>query len=261
MAWNKLWTWDAVRDAREANKVWKPSKAAERAYAKQLKSVADRVAEVLSKAPTPAVAERQLREYAEALDPWARQAAANMVRKVSKRNGQSWREAAARWGIDLKGFLEADISKALRERTEENVRLIKSLATDVADEVAKLAEEAVVSGLRAEGLARKISAKGDVSMSRARTIARTEVSKAGTALTKARAESVGSEGYIWRTAGDANTRTSHQAMSGRFVRWDTPPTLDGMTGHAGEFPNCRCYPEPVVHDSSGQAVGSPLPTV
>ncbi|HBB8701832.1 TPA: phage head morphogenesis protein, partial [Escherichia coli] len=22
-----------------------------------------------------------------------------------------------------------------------------------------------------------------------------------------------------------------------------PPTLDGMTGHAGELPNCRCYKE------------------
>ena len=24
------------------------------------------------------------------------------------------------------------------------------------------------------------------------------------------------------------------------------PTLDGLTGHAGALPKCRCYPEPVV---------------
>uniref|UniRef100_UPI00255ADB8F DUF6883 domain-containing protein n=1 Tax=Pseudodesulfovibrio pelocollis TaxID=3051432 RepID=UPI00255ADB8F len=88
----------------------------------------------------------------------------------------------------------------------------------------------------------------------------TEVSKAGTALTRARAESVGSEGYIWRTARDGATRPSHRAMEGRFVKWSEPPTLDGMTGHAGEFPNDRCYPEPVVHDSAGGEVASPLPT-
>jgi uncharacterized protein with gpF-like domain len=36
-------------------------------------------------------------------------------------------------------------------------------------------------------------------------------------------------------------------MEGKFVAWDKPPKLtDGTTGHAGEFPNCRCYPEPVI---------------
>jgi uncharacterized protein with gpF-like domain len=35
-------------------------------------------------------------------------------------------------------------------------------------------------------------------------------------------------------------------MEGKFVTWDDPPTLDGMKGHAGQFPNCRCYPEPVI---------------
>jgi uncharacterized protein with gpF-like domain len=35
-------------------------------------------------------------------------------------------------------------------------------------------------------------------------------------------------------------------MDGQFVKWSEPPTLDGLTGHAGALPNCRCYPEPVV---------------
>jgi hypothetical protein len=32
-------------------------------------------------------------------------------------------------------------------------------------------------------------------------------------------------------------------MKDKFVRWDNPPTLDGMTGHAGCLPNCKCWSE------------------
>ncbi|MGN5479510.1 phage minor head protein [Cupriavidus basilensis] len=58
--------------------------------------------------------------------------------------------------------------------------------------------------------------------------------------------SIGSPGYFWRTSGDKDVRDSHRDMEGKFVEWDKPPTLDGMTGHAGCFPNCRCYPEPAL---------------
>ena len=149
----------------------------------------------------------------------------------------------------------------MQDRIAENVRLIKSIVTHSADEVAKLVQESMATGMRAEDLAKRIEHVGEVSKSRARTIAATEVSKAGTALTRARAESVGSEGYIWRTARDGAVRDSHRMMEGKFVRWDSPPTLDGMTGHAGEFPNCRCYPEPVIPRTDTRKTFAPaLPT-
>ena len=74
---------------------------------------------------------------------------------------------------------------------------------------------------------------------------------------------MGSLGYIWRTARDGDTRPSHRAMEGKFVKWDEPQLLDGMTGHAGEFPNCRCYPEPVIprgDDGTGGVFRPALPT-
>ena len=103
--------------------------------------------------------------------------------------------------------------------------------------------EAVVSGGRAEPFAKEIAASGDVSRSRANLIARTELGRATGALDQARALSIGSNGYIWRTAEDGDVRHSHREMEGKFVEWGKPPTLDGMTGHAGELPNCRCYKE------------------
>jgi SPP1 gp7 family putative phage head morphogenesis protein len=62
----------------------------------------------------------------------------------------------------------------------------------------------------------------EVSRSKANVIARTEMGRVVTNLTQARAESVGSVGYIWRTMRDAQVRPSHRAMEGRFVAWDSP---------------------------------------
>lgn len=259
-AWRRPWAWQDVNSSKQARKTFAPSKAAERAYAKQLRDVAGKVAQVLAANPDPAHAARQLSSYAEVLEPWARQAAANMVRRVAKKNDDSWREAANRWGIDLRGMLDADVEQTVQSRIEANVLLITSIPGQAAERVAELAQETLLSGSRADELAEKLGELGNVTKNRARVIALTEVSKAGVALTRARAESVGSDGYIWRTARDGQTRPSHRAMEGKFVRWDSPPTLDGMTGHAGEFPNCRCYPEPVVHDSAGEEAASPLPT-
>ncbi|MBC17097.1 MAG: hypothetical protein CL942_08600 [Desulfovibrio sp.] len=184
-----------------------------------------------------------------------------MVRNCQRKTDQTWRAAAERWGINIKNVLSGDITHAIQSKVQENIRLITSLPRQAAESVGELAQEALQSGMRSETLAKRIAEKGNVALSRARTIATTEISKTSTALTQARSESVGSEGYIWRTTRDGNRRSSHAAMEGKFVRWDQPVTLDGMTGHAGEFPNCRCYPEPVVHEAGIKEVASPIPTM
>ena len=260
MAWSRAWSWQDVAAKGAASKAFQPSKAAERRYATQVRGVGREVGRILQASPDAAAARHQLKRYTEAIKPWAEQTAANMVRDCARHNEQGWRAAAQHWGIDIRGMLAADISKAVNEKISDNIKLITSLPQHAAERVGELARQAVENGTRAETLAKQIAAQGDVAMSRARTIAATEISKTGTALTSARAQAVGSEGYIWRTTRDGNRRPSHAAMEGRYVRWDQPPTLDGMTGHAGEFPNCRCYPEPVVPEASGRTSPSPMPT-
>lgn len=260
MSWPRAWSWQDVKETRAASKAWKPSKSAERRYAGQLRSVGKEVAGLLEKTPDPAKAAQLLDRYAKKLEPWAEQAAVNMVRSSKRKADQTWRAAADRWGIDIKRVLSTDISAAVQDKVRENIKLITSIPAQAAENVGLLAQAALEDGTRAEAVAKRIAAEGNIAMNRARVIAKTEISKTGTALTRARAQGVGSEGYIWRTARDGGTRSSHAAMEGRFVRWDQPPTLDGMTGHAGEFPNCRCYPEPVVPESSGGVAPSPMPT-
>lgn len=258
--WAMPWAFTDRLKIRDAASAFVASRAAERAYERKLRSVAERVRTTLA-TTKPEQAEKALREYAELIGPWAAQSAATMLATVDRKNRDSFLREAARAGIDMRILLASPgVGYAVQDRIAENVRLIKSIVTHSADEVAKLVQESMATGMRAEDLAKRIERVGEVSKSRARTIAATEVSKAGTALTRARAESVGSEGYIWRTARDGAVRDSHRMMEGKFVRWDSPPTLDGMTGHAGEFPNDRCYPEPVIPRGDGTPYNQPLPT-
>ena len=93
-----------------------------------------------------------------------------------------------------------------------------------------------------------------ISKSRISLIARTESSKASTALTEARAESLNLPWYVWRTSKDARVRSSHRHMDGVLIAWAEAPSPEALKGlksygtyQAGNTFNCRCYPEPLIY--------------
>lgn len=160
-----------------------------------------------------------------------------------------WREHSRDMGVALRREIEnAPTGEVLRQLQAEQVYLIKSIPLDAAQRVHDLATEATITSTRASEIAKAILASESVSESKARLIARTEVSRAASNLVQARATWAGSDGYIWRTSGDADVRPSHAAMEGKYVRWSSPPTLDNLKGHAGCLPNCRCFSEPMFPD-------------
>ncbi|EGD4690695.1 phage head morphogenesis protein [Escherichia coli] len=170
-----------------------------------------------------------------------------------RKNDEQWRKHSKTISRELRNLVNsAPPGQVMKSIVAEQVKYIKSLPLEAADRVYDIqnrATEAVVTGGRAEHFAKEIAASGDIAKSRAGLIARTELGRATGALDQARALSIGSNGYIWRTAEDGDVRHSHQEMEGKFVEWGKPPTLDGMTGHAGELPNCRCYKEIVFPTS------------
>jgi SPP1 gp7 family putative phage head morphogenesis protein len=223
-------------------------------YSSQLRSLAKRVGDILRghDVSTPHGAERAaeaIRQYERGIDAWAEAAATHMVVETAARDERSWFRVARTIGAGLKKEIaEAPTGHVMQALQQEQVTLIKSIPREAAERVQKLAREAVANGTRADALAAEIMRTEHVTKSRAQLIAYTETGRANTTLTQARAQHVGSEGYLWRTAEDAAVRSSHRAMDGRFVRWDSPPTLDGLTGHAGALPRCRCFCEPTFAD-------------
>ncbi|MGV0885995.1 minor capsid protein [Acinetobacter venetianus] len=190
-----------------------------------------------------------LNEYANTLQFWAKNAAGRIITDVALRDEKTWLIYAQDMSRGMREQIRnTDIGVVYQQLLNEQVRLITSLPLEAAQRVHDLSTRSLIEGSRASEIAGLIMATGKVTKSRANTIARTEVSRATCLFTQARAENLGSEGYIWRTSEDGDVRKSHEEMNGKFVRWDKPPTLDRLTGHAGCLPNCRCYPEPVIPD-------------
>lgn len=197
----------------------------------------------------PDLLDLALGRYSELLQPWARSVAGLMLADVSRRDEKAWIEHSKTMSRGLRAeILNAPTGAIMGDLMSSQVELITSLPLQAAERVHDLVTTATYSGRRAEQIAQEILRTGAVTESRARLIARTEVSRAQSNLTEARARYVGSDGYIWRTSKDGGVRDSHKEMEGKYVRWGSPPTLDGLVGHAGCLPNCRCWAEPVIPD-------------
>jgi len=171
-----------------------------------------------------------------------------MLRDVERRNERMWKDVGKTMGKAIREeLLTTPTGVIYKDLLTENVDLITSIPRKAGERVMNLTTAGLSSGRRAESISREIMASSHVTKSRARLIARTEVARAAATLTQARAMSIGSEGYIWRTSTDADVRETHKKMEGKYVRWDDPPKTDASLDpyHAGCGPNCRCYAEPV----------------
>ena len=190
-----------------------------------------------------------LDSYSEVIDGWANRVAEKFASDIARHTEREWKRNSQDISAELRTLISStSTGQVMQSIVAEQVKYIKSLPLEAAERIYDIqnkAIETVSSGGRASQFAKEIAASGDVAASRARLIARTETGRAITALTQARSLAAGSEGYIWRTADDGDVRHSHEEMEGKFVAWSNPPTLDGMTGHAGALPNCRCWCEVV----------------
>lgn len=231
---------------------WQHARSTENMYARALRRVAAAIDHIVRAWPpgdpsADSAIRAALRQYSDLLRPWATAVGGRMVADVERQNARTWRLVAEEIGRGVADQVRStDVGGRMRELLGQQVRLITSLPIDAGQRVHELTLRGLEGGERARGIAREILRTGEVTSSRATLIARTEVGRTASVLTQARAERVGSTGYIWRSARDTDVRPSHRAMEGKFVAWSDPPTLDGMTGHAGCLPNCRCHPEPVI---------------
>ena len=227
---------------------------AEQFYAEKLRGIARHIGAIIRAFPVgspesvDAIREAMSR-YAEVLKPWARATGQRMLEDVARRDKSDWAALAKEMSRALqREILDTPTGELFQQILDRQVTLISSLPLEAARRVHQLTLRGLIDGSRAGEVARDILRTSDVTVARANLIARTETARTASSLTQARAAHVGSTAYIWRTAGDGSVRPSHKAMNGQVVLWAAAPTLDGMTGHAGEFPNCRCYPEVIIPD-------------
>lgn len=147
-------------------------------------------------------------------------------------------------GLDL-FTSEPWLGNSLGSFMVKNQDLIKSVADDQIKKVNQIVLNGFQNGLRHEAIAEILDEKLDLAEGRASAIARDQVSKLNSELTRLRQSELGIKRYIWSTSLDERVRDSHRANEGKVFSWDDPPA---ETGHPGEDINCRCVALPVVED-------------
>ena len=251
---------------------WGLARRIEESYARQLMRLTQYIAPRLEGVDSPDEIIRILKAVSKSPEfhAYSVALAQRMAGEVNKGVNQNWRRAAAlathEKGQVIRQALLRELNSTGRGRVIEdiitrNAALISSIPDQFGREIAaEMARDGMLTGIRATEVAGRIKAKfPDLTKSRARLIARTEVSKAQTALTQARAQDLGLNWYTWRTSEDERVRPSHQLMEGVLVNWNDPPNPEALARaagvydgpdygnyHAGNIFNCRCYPEPVI---------------
>ena len=239
-----------------------PKPTREPAYERRYRNALERVADAIDKmidawdgrnvdALAQDIASQSLR-----IEPWARRTAADMLHGAAMADKRRWQAMSESMSGSMRAMLKkvgnaSPTGAAYNRLLDDQVHLIKSMHTDQAERAHEIVREAHLTSIRANDTARLVrelwlKTGKQAGKAKAQLIARTESSRAASSLTQVRAESIGSKGYIWRTIKDTDVRKSHRDLDGEYIPWDSPPTTDNLTGHAGCVPNCRCYPEPVL---------------
>lgn len=187
--------------------------------------------------------------------------ASRMVTGIRVDRARSWREAASQSmrGREiyqaLRSEMQGPIGQFVNAQIQRNAELIQSAPLEVSQRIVSFIQHEQIRGRRAEDIMNDLRAKvPSLTRNEAMLIARTEVSKATTALTRAQAYEMDLPYYIWRTSKDSRVRSSHKHMEGVIVKWTDPPSPENLNHekyfyghyHAGEIFNCRCYPEPIL---------------
>jgi SPP1 gp7 family putative phage head morphogenesis protein len=260
-----------VKDAKKPVRgKFDPSKAAQDRFFKQLKKVAKEASRIVKRhsdgahVKDPKKMQAELDAYAEKLkvSGWAARQSAAMLKTVSDSNERAYKRHSKAMAKALSDNVAAsDVGDAAFVLLQEQVGLIQSIPVEAGLRAQEIAARNFLEGTRAvpdqsviDELVNEMGLTAEVAINRAKLIARTETARANATFVQARANAVGSTQYIWRNSGDGAVRESHRIyhghkLDGMKFSWAQPPTLDdGMTGHPGTFPNCRCYAEPILPD-------------
>ncbi len=256
-------TLDAAKRTIRGN--FKPSSAAEREFYRQLKKVAQASGHIVERHATGASLhdangmQEELLAYSKKLGPWATRQATKMLQQVASSNKRAYATKAKVINKVLNlGVADTEVGMTAASLLFEQVDLIKSIPLESGLRAQKIAYESFIAANRAQvdedtvrELEEQMGFTTEQAITRAMLIARTETARANAYINQSRATAVGSQQYRWHNSGDEAVRPSHKFYKGKRLQgmifsWDNPPTLDdGMTGHPGTFPNCRCFAEPV----------------
>jgi SPP1 gp7 family putative phage head morphogenesis protein len=158
-----------------------------------------------------------------------------------------------------------DVNEFIKDATRKNVALIKTVPQQYFNQIQTLVENAVDKGQLTREVKEEIAKIRDTAKTRARIIARDQVSKLVGVTEEARQRNLGVTHYIWRTLGDSRVRSfansngysDHKRLDGTIQKWSQPPVTvfrgkrAGERNHPTQDIQCRCFPQAVFDEITG----------
>lgn len=180
---------------------------------------------------------------------------ATMTRKLSI---QEWkREVKATLGIDLLDdyYLGEFYRQQIQSWVEENVGLIKSLPQETLTEMQNIVSQGFKTGKSVTSIVGDIRTTYGIKKSSARLLARDQLGKLNSQLTRQQQTDAGVSEYVWSTSKDSRVRDSHRSLDGQTFKWSDPPVVTPpgkpvRRCHPGEDYQCRCVALPVFDIST-----------
>lgn len=149
--------------------------------------------------------------------------------------------------------VQVEVTPAQRQlivsRYSENMKLyIKDFVKEQIPVLRQDVEKAVFSGIRAKSLQDTIVARYGVSESKAKFLAKQEISLLTSNYKQAKYEEAGIRKYKWSIS-NVRTRPDHRALNGKIFSFDNPPITNrdkGTKNNPGEDYGCNCVAIPII---------------
>ena len=153
-------------------------------------------------------------------------------------------------GLDLRDdyFMGELYDEYLHNWVADNVDLIKTIPHDSLDEMKQIVFKGYVDGNTTTSILQEIQYRYGVTKRRARLIARDQIGKLNSEVTKFQQEKAGCKYYQWDTSGDKRVRKEHQELDGKIFSWDDSHPATNKKGdiiYPGSEIQCRCVALPV----------------
>jgi SPP1 gp7 family putative phage head morphogenesis protein len=177
--------------------------------------------------------------------------------KVEKNFAQSVK------GIAVAPKLSREARATIARDYEQNMKLyIQDWTKKEIVDLRKRMQATVFAGNRYESAVKTIQKSYDVSLNKAKFLARQETGLLMAKFKEVRYKEAGVKRYIWKCVAGTSAhpvRPSHKILDGKIFSWDNPVELDkrglvkpgglhkpGDNKNPGEDYNCRCYAKPIV---------------
>lgn len=151
-------------------------------------------------------------------------------------------------------LLDKNIDLMLKSWVSTNTNLIKSIQTNLIEQVGVIIESSYRSGLSMKSLSEQLQSKFNISKNRAKLIARDQTAKLHSDYIKHEHGQLGITEYIWLTSDDERVRTSHKVLNRKICQWSNSLTykdsegeqlksktsIGGVLLQVGQDFQCRC---------------------